>query len=615
MSVKVVIKKSLGELFIYKFIYLYAPVFHRYIEFLINITVITNSTNTGETLANNYIDFIYSQHPLYTKYHDQWLMQIRGYWGFNEWKDGRYMRAYAIDMSTPSETMNTYVTNQDGSVVSKVRANVTQGQSAQSTDRGQTVTDNTFYGEKLEATPWFNYIKLITAEYSAMLFRNLPQRELPEMPELDGFLHDVDGEGNSVNEFMSLVDTYSTVFGVCHVGCYKPLGSDTPKWKIHTPLDVHNWEYSYSIEGNLELTKMLICVDDTDEHTIYRYLTPETIDTIWCAKDENDDYAFPTEEGVVQIDEYCWQYSQPNELGYVPVRTFYQSTKVYNNVGSTVIQDITSICRSIYNMSSEQYASITYGSHPTLVVDETTSQLNDGQIGSEPGSVITVQSSLTGEQNYTYEFKSPELDSIEAIQKLIDSHIEKLSQIAMLRSEDLIKASRSGEQIEVYDDKLSAQIRRKATNLENGESKLWGMWADWMNQSPFPVSISYNRQYNKKALEHELKEIELSMNILSKYESMYAKESDASEEIYNTVGEATSRAQELGGSGYHTHEEEEDGVSRTVYMPFSTHEQLESALGSTSTNPEEESFKTEMRDKIRQRLMQLLNSSSSDNGI
>ena len=541
-------------------------------------------------------------------------MQIRGYWGFNEWKDGRYMRAYAIDMSTPSETINTYVTNDDGSTVGKYRANLVPGHSKSGTDRGQDITDGSFYGEKLEATPWYNYIKLITAEYSAMLFRNLPQRELPEMPEVEAFIKDVDGESNSVNEFMSLVDTYSTVFGVCHVGCYKPLGSDVPKWKIHTPLDVHNWEYSYNIEGNLELTKMLICVDDTDEHTIYRCLTKDSIDTIWCAKDENDDYEAPVEEGVMQIDDYCWQYSQPNELGYVPVRTFYQSTKVYNNVGSTVIQDVTSICRSIYNMSSEQYASITYGSHPTLVVDETTSQLNDGQITSEPGSVITVQSSLTGEQNYTYEFKSPKLDSIEAIQKLIDSNVEKLSQIAMLRTEDLIKASRSGEQIEVYDDKLSAQIRRKATNLENGEAQLWDMWSDWLNQPDFPVSVSYNRQYNKKALEHELKEIELSMNILSKYESMYAS-STPDAEIYNTVEEAQSRAQTLGGSGFHSHEVEEDGVSRTIYMPFASHEELESALGITDNTPEEESFKSEMRDKIRQRLMQLLNSSSSDNGI
>ena len=104
------------------------------------------------------------------------------------------------------------------------------------------------------------------------------------------------------------------------------------------------------------------------------------------------------------------------------------------------------------------------------------------------------------------------------------------------------------------------------------------------------------------------------MNILSKYESMYAS-GTADAEIYNTVEEAQSRAQTLGGSGFHSHDVEEDGVSRTIYMPFASHAELESALGITDNTPEEESFKSEMRDKIRQRLMQLLNSSSSDNGI
>ncbi len=50
---------------------------------------------------------------------------------------------------------------------------------------------------------------------------------------------------------MSLVDQYTTIFGVCHIGCYKPIGSDIPRWKIHTPLDVTNWSYSYDIDGNL----------------------------------------------------------------------------------------------------------------------------------------------------------------------------------------------------------------------------------------------------------------------------------------------------------------------------------------------------------------------------
>jgi len=540
----------------------------------------------------------------------EWELQEKSFYGGTEYKLARYLRAYNVDLQTPSEQVNTYVTDDSGAIIAKSKATLTPNYTKSKTaaEAGNDVIDGTFYGEKLDNTPLYNYVKLIVAEYNAILFRNPPQRTLGESPEMMQFVNDVDGEGNSINEFMSLVDMYTTVFGVVHVGCYKPIGSDIPKWKIHTPLDVTNWEYTYDIDGNLKLNKVAIRIEDSDEHQIFRVMTPDTIETVFVAKDE-DEYTPPQLEGLRQVDEGMYVVEQENELGYIPLKTFYQSTKVYNNVGTTVIQDVASIQRSIYGDLAEIYSAITYGSHPTLIVDETTSQLNDGAVGAEPGAVITVQAGLTGEPAYVYEFASPELGSIEQIQKLIDNKVEKLSQIAMLRSEDLIKASRSGEQIEVYDDKLAAQIRRKATNLENGESKLWNIWFDWTNQQrPADFGISYNRQYNKKALEHELSEINMTMNVLERYESMFS-ESAPSEE-FSTVEQAIGRAQELGGDGYHSHTEEDGTV---VYMPFRSHAEYEAAVGFDSTGDEE--FKIQVKDKIKERLEQLLQSTTTTNGF
>ena len=210
-----------------------------------------------------------------------------------------------------------------------------------------------------------------------------------------------------------------------------------------------------------------------------------------------------------------------------------------------------------------------------------------------------------------YEFASPQLDSIKQIQELIDSKIEKLSAIAMLRSEELIKASRSGEQIEIYDDKLAAQIRRKATNLENGEAKLWDIWFNWTNQTkPQDFGISYNRQYNKKALEHELSEINMTMNVLERYESMFG--TNAPVEEYVTVEQAVGRAQELGGDGFHSHTREDGTV---VYMPFATHEEYEAAVGFNPDDTEDKEFKIQIKEKIKERLEQLLNSSTTTNGF
>lgn len=555
-------------------------------------------------MSNNYLEFITGTHSLYERYYNDWKLCINSYYGGVEYKDAKYLRAYAIDTNTPSESINTYVLNDDGSTVSKSRAKLEVGQSSNETNRGQDLLSGSFYMEKLENTPSYNYVKLITSEYNSILFRNPPQRTLPETPEIAEFEDDVDGEGQSINEFMSLVDIYTTVYGVCHVECYKPVGSDVPKWKILEPVDVTNWNYKYDIDGNLKLDKMVFKLEDSDYHSVYRYYTNETIETIFIGGEE--DYFPPVDdERLEQLDDGVFRVVQENELGYIPVKTIYQSTKIYNNVGSTVIQDVAQIQRSIYGDNAEIYSAITYGAHPTLVVDENTDQLNDGQVGAEPGSVIRVQAGLTGEPSYVYEFASPELSAITEIRELIDSKIQKLTQIALLRTEDLIKSAKSGEQIQVYDDKLAALVRRKAINLENAESKLWDIWFDWTNQTkPEDFGISYNRQYNKKALEHELNELNVAMNVLERYDSMSPK---APQETYTSAEEADARARQLGGSGFHSHTQEDGSI---IYMPFPTHSQYESAIGFT-----EDEFKTEMRDKIRERLQQLLSATTTTNGF
>lgn len=476
-----------------------------------------------------YLDFVTQTNSLYERYQHDWKLCINSYYGGVEYKNGRYLRAYESDFNTPSQTMNTYITNKDGSVVSKVKAKVQYGVSSNETDRGQDIIAGGFYGEKLDNTPLYNYVKLITAEYNSILFRNPPQRSLGTSSEAEMFVEDVDGEGNSINEFMSQVDVMTTVYGVCHVSCVKPLGSDIPKWRIHSPLEVTNWQYKFDIDGNLKLEKIVIVVEKSDAHVVYRLITPTTIETVFVGKDEN--YVPPIDDVDLEtLDEKSYRIVQVNELGYIPIQTFYQNTKVYNNVGTTVIQDVAQIQRSIYGDMAEVYAAITYGAHPTLVVDENTAMLNNGAVGAEPGSTVKVQSSLTGESNYTYEFKAPPLNAITEIRELVDNKVQKLSQIAMLRSEDLIKAANSGAQIEVFDDKLSALIRRKATNLENGEAKLWDIWFDWLNMAkPDDFSISYNRQYNKRALEFELKEIDLLMGAYQRYEDMFNEEDESEE--------------------------------------------------------------------------------------
>ena len=467
-------------------------------------------------------NFIVGTHQLFDRYYDDWNLQYRSYLGGTEFRKGHYLRQYTSDTQTNSETINTYNVEADGSYVLNQRAKIERLESKHDVDTGADATSGTFYGEKLANVPLYNYVKLIVSEYNAMLFRNPPQRQMPQTDQLQDFIMNVDGEGTNVSEFMSQVDQYTAIFGVCHMGCY--LFNSEVRWKIHTPLDLTNWRYSYDANGNLQLDQVVIKLDECADYTMYRYMDANTIATVWCG---DEDYEPENSEDYYEMEAGHWCKSEVNELGYVPLITCYQSLKVYNNVGTTPIADCSQIQRSVYGDLAEIYSAITYSSHPTLVIDESTDQLNNGEIGAEPGSIVRVPTSLSGEQNFTYEFVSPQLDAITEISDLIDNKVGKLTQLAMLRSEDLIKSSRSGEQIETYDDKLSAFIRRKATNMENAEFRLWQVTFDWFNQAmPRDFRISYNRQFNKRAVEHEITELTKILDLQAKIVQVTGQQPD-----------------------------------------------------------------------------------------
>ena len=564
----------------------------------------------------DYVDFITGAHDLYQRYQDDWKLAVKSYYGGVEYRNGNYLKAYDIDYSTPSDVVNTYDVDSNGNQTAKYSSYIQPANSSSEANAGTQHASN-FYSEKLLNVPVLPMTRLYVSEYNAILFRSPPVRALPEDPDVQKFTQNADGEQNSINEFMSQVDVFSTVYGVVWVSCIKPAGAELPRWRWHSPLDVTNWEYGYNINGDLELNKLCIRITTEPDVEIFQYFTRDTIETIFIPFDEETEIDVPEGaeylEGESLESKGFYRIVQENELGYIPVRPVYQSSKIYNGIGHTPIFDIAQLQRSIYSDYGEIYSSISYGAHPVTVVDENTLQQNNFNVGAEPGSTISVQSSLNGQPNYVFEFKAPPLDSIKELRELVEQKIEKMNQVAMVRSDELIKASRSGVQIEFYDSKLEAFIRKKAVSLENLEAhSLWPMWYDWMGKTmPEDLTVSYNRLYSQKGLENELREIDMLINSFEKFQATFG-ESDVDiddAEVYATQEQAEARAVELGGSGFHSHDE--DGT--TIYMPFATHEELE--MKQALSGEEASTFKEDIKYKLRERLNQLIEGSYTNNSL
>lgn len=565
----------------------------------------------------DYYNFITTSHELYNRYIEDWNLAVKSFYGGVEYRDGNYLKAYDSDYSTPSEVINTYDVDDFGNQTSVYKSNVQRVDSSSEAETGSQYASN-FYQEKLKNVPVFPYTRLYTSEYNAILFRSPPQRNLPDTDEVNAFIKNTSGDGESINEFMSMVDTYSTVFGIVWVSCIKTAGSDYAQWKMHKPTDVTNWSYSYNSKGDLELNRIVIRIAQEPDLEIFHYITKDEIQIIFLPYDEDYGGELPEEAEVLEDSEgkTFYRIIQENPLGYVPVRPIYQSTPIYKGIGHTPIFDIAQIQRSIYSDLGEVYSAVSYGLHPVTVVDEGTLNRNDNSISGEPGSVVITDTSLNGQPNYVFEFLSPDTGSINQIRELIDQKISKMNEVAMIRSEELIKASRSGVQIEMYDTKLEAFIRKKATSLENAEYNLWKIWFDWQDQQmPEDLTISYNRLYSQKGVEHEIKEMNTLLDAYERYSSVFLEDKEEfTVRDYETIEEAEAEAQRLGGTGTHSHTRE-DGL--VTYMPFETHAEYEMRLEMLTGLDHEETpdFKEKLKEKIKERLNQLIDSTYSNNSL
>lgn len=573
----------------------------------------------------NTYDFLNSSHAAYNRYYNDWKLNANSFFGGVEYRDGKYLKAYDIDYSTPSDVVNTYDVDSAGTQTAVYTSVVNRANSPQEANQGGDQVASNFYGEKLENVPVFPYVRLYASEYNAILFRNPPSRTLVDDlhmhirdEKINDFTKDVDGEGNSINEFMSQVDTFSTVYGVVWVSCLKGADGPYPRWRMHSPLDVTNWKYRWNESNNLELTNILIRVASEDGYDVFQHITKNTIETIFAPYDADSIGDFPEMAEFIGAstddddDLGYYRITQPNELGYVPVRPIYQSTKIQNGVGHTPIFDIAQIQRSIYGDMGEIYSAVSYGAHPVTVADSDTLAENGHSIGSEPGSVIRVANSLNGQPNYVFEFVAPPLDSITELRELIDQKVDKMNQVAMIRSEDLIKASRSGVQIEQYDSKLEAFIRKKATSLENAEYQLWRMWFDWEGDPmPEQFAISYNRHFNVKSLENELAEIDKLLLSYERYDKVFSEDlHDLAAREYDTEEEAIAEAVRMGGDPVaHRHIDD----SRLYWMPFRNMDEYLQALA--AQNISDPDFKLDIKEKIKQRLGQIAMNSTTNNSL
>lgn len=390
-------------------------------------------------------DQILLRHELYDNYAGRWEYYIRSFLGGEEYKGGRYLQEYNLELENEFE-------------------------------------------KRLQFTPLDNHCRNIVHIYSSFLFRVLPTRKLESLnddPATQMFLDDADLEGRSFDALLREVQTYASVYGHCWLLLDKPNSNARtraeelqqeirPYMNIYTPENVMDWEWDRAASGKYYLKYLKIREFRSREKDVYRLWFLDRIDTVELQR--------MGAKAPVLID------SVPNPLNAIPAVCLYNQRSHDRGVGVSDLTDVADLQRAIYNELSEIEQLIRLSNHPSLV------KTRDVDASAGAGAIIELPDNVDPAlKPYILQPSGQNLDSVlKTIQTKIDA-INRLTHVGAVRSTS--ERTVSGVALRTEFQLLNARLSEKAKLMELAEEQIWRFFARWQNKV-FDGAIYYPESFD-----------------------------------------------------------------------------------------------------------------------
>jgi len=358
--------------------------------------------------------------------------------------------------------------------------------------------DEKEYSARLKATPLENHCSSVIGVYNSFLFREDVQRDLgmlENLPEVIDLLEDADLDGRSLDNFMSDINVWSSVFGHAWIVVVQPNVDATtraqqqllgvrPYLNMLTPLSVLDWEYSRNVVGRYELTYFKYIEDVNGDVVTVKEWFPEVIITS----------QFDVKRGA-NLDSV----SEVNGLGKVPVVCAYNQRSGHRGVGISDLADIADLQKFIYNATSEVDQSIRLNTHPSLVKSEET------QAGIGAGSLINMSENMDPAlKPYLLEYTGSSVSSIyEAIGHAVEA-IDKIANTGAVRATE--SRTISGVAMETEFTLLNSKLSSKAKGMELAEEQVWTLIALYMNKT-WDGKVEYPNSFNIRDTSTEINQL------------------------------------------------------------------------------------------------------------
>jgi len=390
-------------------------------------------------------DQILQRHELYDNYATRWEYYIRSYLGGEEYKGGRYLQEYNLELENEFE-------------------------------------------KRLQFTPLDNHCRNIVHIYSSFLFRVPPVRELgilEDDPTVPMFLDDADLEGRSYNALLREVQTYASVYGHCWLLIDKPNSNARtraeelqqeirPYMNIYTPENVIDWDWERAASGKYYLSYLKIREHRSRDKDVYRIWYLDRIDTVELQR-------MGAKEPKL-ID------SVPNPLNQIPAVCLYNQRSYDRGIGVSDLTDVADLQRAIYNELSEIEQLIRLSNHPSLV------KTRDVDASAGAGAIIELPDNVDPAlKPYILQPSGQNLDSVlKTIQTKIDA-INRLTHVGAVRSTS--ERTVSGVALRTEFQLLNARLSEKANLMQLAEEQIWRLYAKWQDKA-FDGKIIYPESFD-----------------------------------------------------------------------------------------------------------------------
>jgi hypothetical protein len=370
------------------------------------------------------------------------------------------------------------------------------------------------YNDRLRMSYYYNFCSPIIDIYTDHLFKQPINIDFGDIEnEVDERKENIDNKQSSIGEFRKEMADLAQVYGHIFVITDSPrfegnviskadiLNNNLlPYFTLHHPQNIINWALDEF--GSPYWVIVRECLDANQDPFNFNK------DTIELAR-----YRLWTrQEWILYSGDYSEIARATHGLNIVPITCVFdkQSKKVRNFMGISAIADISFIARDIYNSCSELKQILRDQTFAFLAIQGNSSEYDELSVGTSKGLLYPPDRNVP-------QYVSPPSQNAEVYFRHIDRQVSKIFQLAKLEGGSVQAPEQSAVMqsgvSKAWDfNQTNSALSKKAGNLEDGETKLWQIYALWLKKE-FDGSIQYPHEFSIQSLNEDLDEAEKIMRL------------------------------------------------------------------------------------------------------